>query len=184
MPHIHENVTQGSGIVNQDELRPCRISAHSSESAPPSPGPAPRSPPRSAPGNGGNGQSRCSRPDPMSITATPVTLSPGLKLRCDGNQISRERALSSGTASRPRVDPATNTDYVVNFADNSVSVIETATNEVTATISIGNYPERIAVDSGTHFAYVTNYESNLVSAIDAVTIPSQSTSVSFRPQRT
>jgi len=46
-----------------------------------------------------------------------------------------------------------------------VSVIDEATNTVTATIPVGGIPFEVAVDPGTHTAYVTNYGSNTVTVI-------------------
>jgi YVTN family beta-propeller protein len=56
--------------------------------------------------------------------------------------------------------------YVTNLADNSVSVIDTASNKVVATIPVGHDPSGVAVTSdGTH-AYVTNQLDDSVSVID------------------
>ena len=49
----------------------------------------------------------------------------------------RRRQLPVGVA----VDPATNTVYVANQDSGNVSVIDGATNTVTATISVGSNPE-------------------------------------------
>jgi YVTN family beta-propeller protein len=55
--------------------------------------------------------------------------------------------------------------YVANYASNSVSVIATATNTVTATVAVGQNPFGVAVTpDGTH-AYVTNASDNTVSVI-------------------
>ena len=66
--------------------------------------------------------------------------------------------------------------YVANFGDNTVSVINTATNQVTVpAIAVGSIPFGIAVTPNGKFAYVTNFGSNAVSVIDtgtnAVTVP-------------
>jgi YVTN family beta-propeller protein len=69
------------------------------------------------------------------------------------------------------VDPATGTAYVTNFRGNSVSVIDTATNTVTATtgIGLGEAPTGVAVDPATNTAYVTNLVNYSVSVIDTAT---------------
>ncbi len=59
--------------------------------------------------------------------------------------------------------------YTANFRGNSVSVIDTATRKVTATIAVGSFPEGVTVSpDGTH-AYVNNINSKSVSVIDTVT---------------
>lgn len=47
----------------------------------------------------------------------------------------------------------------------SVSVINLATNTVSATIGVGSLPSRVAVNPAGTFAYVTNSRSNSVSVI-------------------
>ncbi len=51
----------------------------------------------------------------------------------------------------------------------SVSVIDTATYSVVATIPVGQYPAGVAITPNGAFAYVTNYNSNSVSVIDTAT---------------
>lgn len=58
--------------------------------------------------------------------------------------------------------------YVVNLADNNVSVIDTSTNTVVATIPVDpspTIPRFIAITPDGRFAYVTNY-ANILSVID------------------
>ena len=59
--------------------------------------------------------------------------------------------------------------YITNSDDNSVSVIDTATNTVTATVSVGNNPWGIAVNPNGKKVYVANRGSNNVSVIDTAT---------------
>jgi YVTN family beta-propeller protein len=60
--------------------------------------------------------------------------------------------------------------YVTNFVSNSVSVIETATNAVTATIRVGVEPYYgVAITPDGTRAYVTNEGSNSVSVIKTAT---------------
>jgi YVTN family beta-propeller protein len=47
----------------------------------------------------------------------------------------------------------------------TVSVIDTTSNNVTATIGVGSHPSKIAVNPDGTKAYVTNAESNTVSVI-------------------
>ena len=68
--------------------------------------------------------------------------------------------------------------YVVNNGDNTVSVIDTATNTVVGTpIQVGDSPSLVAVAADGKHAYVTNLASNNVSVIDtasntvAATVP-------------
>src|SRR4029079_3355089 len=59
--------------------------------------------------------------------------------------------------------------YVTNSGNNTVSVIDTATNTVVATIPVGTSPDGIAVTPNGAFAYVANLSSNNVSVISAAT---------------
>jgi YVTN family beta-propeller protein len=56
--------------------------------------------------------------------------------------------------------------YVANEHSNTVSVIATATNTVTATIAVGDVPIGVAVAPDSSKVYVTNFGSNTVSVID------------------
>lgn len=57
--------------------------------------------------------------------------------------------------------------YVANFEDDTVSVISTATNTVTHTISVGNTPRGITASNGK--IYVENYQAGTVSVINPAT---------------
>jgi YVTN family beta-propeller protein len=60
--------------------------------------------------------------------------------------------------------------YVTNYNGNTVSVINTATNTVIATVNtIGNYPYGVTVTPDGTKAYVTNFISDTVSVIDTTT---------------
>ena len=58
--------------------------------------------------------------------------------------------------------------YVTN-ASNTVSVIDTATNTVVATIPVGPFPEAVAITPDGTRAYVADASSNGVSVIDTTT---------------
>ena len=59
--------------------------------------------------------------------------------------------------------------YVTNNNSNNVSVIDTATNTVVATVAVGTQPFGVAVNPAGTRAYVTNNNSNNVSVIDTAT---------------
>ena len=67
--------------------------------------------------------------------------------------------------------------YVTNASSNTVSVIDTATNTVVATVPVGNgevanpflFPSGVAVTPDGKHTYVTNASSNTVSVIDTAT---------------
>ncbi|WP_185732501.1 GH25 family lysozyme [Burkholderia sp. Bp8963] len=59
--------------------------------------------------------------------------------------------------------------YVTNAGSNSVSVINTATNAVTATIRVGTTPLNIALTPNGQAAYVVNSGANTVSVINTAT---------------
>jgi YVTN family beta-propeller protein len=58
--------------------------------------------------------------------------------------------------------------YIANNGSNDVSVIDTATNKVTATISVGSFPLGVTVTPDGGNVYVTNTNSATVSVIDPV----------------
>ncbi|MGW2698772.1 YncE family protein [Streptomyces sp. NPDC001340] len=59
--------------------------------------------------------------------------------------------------------------YVTNFGSDSVSVIDTGTNTVTATVPVGDGPFDVAVTPDGTRAYVANNFSDTVSVIDTTT---------------
>jgi len=59
--------------------------------------------------------------------------------------------------------------YISNFGDGTVSVIDTATNTVVATISVGGGPTGVAVNSDGSKAYVANHPSGPLAVIDTAT---------------
>lgn len=61
---------------------------------------------------------------------------------------------------------ATTVAYVVNNALDNVAVIDTSTNTVVATISVGDGPRRVVFSPDSQRAYVTNNLENTVSVID------------------
>jgi YVTN family beta-propeller protein len=61
------------------------------------------------------------------------------------------------------------TGYITNWNDNTVSVINVATNTVTATIPVGTSPYGVSVSPDGSTVYVTNCGSNNVSVINTAT---------------
>lgn len=59
--------------------------------------------------------------------------------------------------------------YVSNFSSNNISVIDTATNAVLATVPVGENPGGVAVSPDGGRIYVPNTNSNNVSVIDSIT---------------
>jgi YVTN family beta-propeller protein len=64
------------------------------------------------------------------------------------------------------VNQVTGQVYIGNYSDNTVSVIDGASNTVAATISVGQTPFGMAVNPATGHVYVANENSNNVSVID------------------
>lgn len=58
---------------------------------------------------------------------------------------------------------------VTNLIDNSVSFVNTATNQVDETIRVGKEPRGIAVNPASPTAYVTNFQDDTLSVIDTAT---------------
>ena len=59
--------------------------------------------------------------------------------------------------------------YITNNLDGTVSVIDTATNIVTAAIGVGSFPGHVAVSSDDTRIYVSDASDNAVSVIDTST---------------
>jgi YVTN family beta-propeller protein len=59
--------------------------------------------------------------------------------------------------------------YITNSVSSNVSVIDTATNQVTATVNVGSYPYGVAITPDGTKVYVANEFSNNVSVIDTAT---------------
>src|SRR5437016_1433994 len=66
-------------------------------------------------------------------------------------------------------DAMTNTIYVANAMDGTVSVINGRTNTVTATVDVGGVPVGVAADPKTSTVYVTNSLDGTVSVINGRT---------------
>ena len=67
------------------------------------------------------------------------------------------------------VDPTTNKIYVANTGNNTVSVIDGNTNNVT-NINVGKAPFAISIDEKTKKVYVANRDSNSLSIIDGYSV--------------
>ncbi len=67
------------------------------------------------------------------------------------------------------VNPNTNTIYVANQGDNTISVIDGATNTVVDTIPAGANSNGVAVNPNTNTIYVANQGDNTISVIDGAT---------------
>ena len=87
------------------------------------------------------------------------------------------------------VNAVTNKTYVANYIDNTVTIIDGATNNTT-TVNVGAYPYAVAVNSATNKIYVVNNCGNdpscasigTVTVIDGVTNNTASVNVGFSPQ--
>ncbi len=107
-------------------------------------------------------------------TFTWVNDTPGIGLAASGTG-----NISSFTAVNPGSSPVTATvtvtpknagyAYVANFTTNNVSVINTGTNSVIKTISVGVSPIGTAISPDGGTVYVTNSGSNTISVINAAT---------------
>ena len=59
--------------------------------------------------------------------------------------------------------------YIPNFGSNTVSVIDTGTDTVAATVNVGSNPFGVAVAPDGSHVYVTNMYNNTTSVIDTAT---------------
>jgi YVTN family beta-propeller protein len=67
------------------------------------------------------------------------------------------------------VDSKTNTLYVANYGDNTVTGVNAGTGQAIATLAVGERPKAIAFDSALNLIYVANAGGNTVTVIDAAT---------------
>jgi YVTN family beta-propeller protein len=128
------------------------------------------------------GQTRLVTTLPTSTTSTSMSvLLPNGRFvyASDGNDVD---VFSTGTYSRvgPAIAVGTNpfmgvysssanSLYVTNSGSNNVSVIDTGTNSVVATIPVGTAPQGVAVTPNGQFVYVANNGTDTVSVIDTRT---------------
>ena len=90
------------------------------------------------------------------ILTTPFSLIRGLLVL----------SLCLGSVAPVGADPLV---YVTHLDDNTVSVIDTATQTVVATIDVGARPELLVAHPGGTLVYVTNVGDSTISAIDTAT---------------
>lgn len=64
------------------------------------------------------------------------------------------------------VNPVTHRLYVVNYGDETMSVIDIMTKQVVATLPVGKHPQGVAVDSKANRIYVANVHDDNVTLID------------------
>ena len=67
------------------------------------------------------------------------------------------------------INSRTDRIYVVNYADQSVTVIDGKGNDRLATLQVGNHPQSIAVDETTNKVYVANVLDDSITMIDGAT---------------
>ena len=85
------------------------------------------------------------------------------------------------------VDPSTNTVYVANAGDDTVSVINGATDKVTATVTVGYGSSGVAVNPLTNTVYVANSSADSIQLIigtideDNIGVPDIATGIAVDP---
>jgi YVTN family beta-propeller protein len=67
------------------------------------------------------------------------------------------------------VNNKTGTLYVVNYADESLSIIDAAKQQNITTVSVGHHPQAVAVDETANLVYVANTLDGTVTVIDGAT---------------
>jgi YVTN family beta-propeller protein len=85
------------------------------------------------------------------------------------NSIINTIQFSPGDQGGIALNPSMSKIYVTNHNSTNISVIDSITNVVTGTISVGSNPEGIAVNPEGTRIYVANYGSGSLSVIDATT---------------
>jgi YVTN family beta-propeller protein len=64
------------------------------------------------------------------------------------------------------INSKTNRIYVVNYADQSITVIDGAANSVLATLPVGDHPQAVTVNEASNQIYVANVHGDSVTVID------------------
>ena len=106
--------------------------------------------------------------DSYTITAADQTR-PALGTQtCSTNLAANPDVAVGTTPSSTALSPDGSTLYVANYASASVSVINTATNAVSATIPVGNGPNALALNANGSTLYVANATDATVSVIDTL----------------
>ncbi len=67
------------------------------------------------------------------------------------------------------VNPVTKKAYVLSYGDDTMSVIDGASDAVTKTIRLGTHPQAIAVDEQSDRIYVANQRTGSVTVLDGKT---------------
>lgn len=102
-------------------------------------------------------------------TATDQTNAPNGGETCTANLVANTDVNVQTTPSASVLSPDGTTLYVANYGSGTVSVIDTATNAVTATIHVGNGPNALAISSDGTTLYVANATDATVSVINTNT---------------
>ena len=83
----------------------------------------------------------------------------------------RVKTITTGAGPRRlAISPAGDRVFVTNYLDNSVSVIDTRTRTLSATIPVGVNPRGIATTPSGDAIYVTNVQDGTVSVINSATL--------------
>jgi YVTN family beta-propeller protein/probable HAF family extracellular repeat protein len=92
-------------------------------------------------------------------------------LAIPGNTVVATIPLGAGTASpiKLAITPDGSLVYVTNLGSNNVSVINTSTNSVAATVAVGKIPYSIAASPDGSLIYVGNIDGNTISVISTAT---------------
>jgi YVTN family beta-propeller protein len=114
---------------------------------------------------------------PIGTSGYGVAVKPsGTRVYLSGGDVSVISTISYGEIARVpagtvgmAVNPSGTRVYVANINSNTVSVIDTTTNTVTATVEVGAEPFGVAINPAGTRVYVTNHSSGTVSVIDTAT---------------
>jgi len=80
-------------------------------------------------------------------------------------------------------DQKTNRVYVSNQADDTVSVIDGATNKVLSTVRVGHFPNGVAVNPNTNTIYVANLSSGSLSIINGTKLTTSTLRLGASPAK-
>lgn len=113
--------------------------------------------------------------DASSLTINPITnkiyTDYFIVINGDDNKVSRTTLKNSYGYGGVAVDSITNTVYLTNLSDNTISVFSGSNNNLITNVihDLGRSPSGIAINSNTNKIYVTSQASDSVSVIDWTT---------------
>lgn len=103
----------------------------------------------------------------VALVSTVVVGGPATPVAASNDRYATDSVTVGQEPSSVAVNPDGTKVYVANSGEGTVNVINTATNEVSATVRVGRMPAAVAVHPDGSTVYVTNWGEGTVSVINA-----------------